>query len=186
MDVRELREAMRVGRVQVRRSRRRKKTLTTRLEGDIIVVAVPQSFNVETHVARLADLVTRLEHTLSQRRSGDLDLEERAAALARRYFDDGISHRSVRWVQNQNTLWGSTTSSTRDIRLSHRLQVMPPWVVDAVLVHELAHLRHPDHSEDFKALARRYSDYDRAQAFLAGFSLGQSTPEPRWPGADPA
>ena len=44
----------------------------------------------------------------------------------------------------------------------------PGYVVSAVLVHELAHLRYPDHGPEFQALIRRFPDHDRAEAFLAG------------------
>ena len=47
---------------------------------------------------------------------------------------------SVRWVTNQNGRWGSCTPADRTIRISHRIQDMPDWVIDYVLLHELAHL----------------------------------------------
>lgn len=175
MDVRELESAMREGRVEIRRSSRRKKTISTQLEGETIVLAVPARFDVGAHAERVASLITRLERTAARRGSGHVDLHERAADLSARYFDDGLSPRSIRWVTNQNTLWGSTTSATREIRISHRLRSMPAWVLDSVIVHELAHLRHANHSAAFTALVHRYPDYERAQAFLEGFSLGQRT-----------
>ena len=49
------------------------------------------------------------------------------------YFDGRARPNSVRWVTNQNTRWGSCTPSEGSIRLSHRLQGMPEYVVDYVL-----------------------------------------------------
>ena len=43
---------------------------------------------------------------------------------------------SVRWVSNQRSRWGSCTPRDRTIRLSERLQRMPEWVIDYVIVHE--------------------------------------------------
>ena len=59
---------------------------------------------------------------------------------------------SVRWVRNQNGRWGSCTPSDRSIRVSERIQGFPDWVIDYVLLHELAHLVHANHNAGFWAL----------------------------------
>ena len=64
---------------------------------------------------------------------GDGELAERAERLSDQYFDGRASPASVRWVTNQNTRWGSCTPAEGSIRLSHRLQGMPEYVVDYVL-----------------------------------------------------
>ena len=51
-------------------------------------------------------------------------------------------------------------------------------MLDAVLVHELAHLVHPDHSAAFHALADRYERQAEASVFLDGFALGLEAPAP--------
>lgn len=157
--------------VEVRVSRRRKKSAVSFWEGDRIVVVVP------AHVpeAKRAELVDWLVERTKARRPGagitDEDLSRRAATLAQRYVD-GVVPSSVRWVTNQRKRWGSCTSGTGEIRLSHRLQSVPGWVLDAVLVHELAHLLHPDHSERFHRVANRYPRQQEAALFLEGFSHG--------------
>ena len=80
---------------------------------------------------------------------------------------------SVRWVTNQNTRWGSCTSKDAAIRLSHRLKGMPEWVVDYVLLHELAHLLEPNHSARFWALVDAYPHTVKAKGFLEGVSWQQ-------------
>ena len=60
----------------------------------------------------------------------------------------------MRWVDNQQSRWGSCTPSDRSIRLSSRLQGMPAWVVDYVLVHELAHLLEPGHDAALLGVGR--------------------------------
>ena len=77
------------------------------------------------------------------------------------------------WVTNQQQRWGSCTPSSRTIRLSHRLQSMPDWVVDYVLVHELAHLVEVTHSRRFWSLVEAYPAMERAQAYLQGYLAGQ-------------
>lgn len=73
------------------------------------------------------------------------------------------------WVGNQTTRWGSCTPASGTIRISTRLQQMPSWVLDYVLVHELAHLLAPGHGKDFWALVRGYPRTERARGYLEGF-----------------
>ncbi len=77
---------------------------------------------------------------------------------------------TVRWVDNQNSRWGSCTPSDRSIRLSTRLQGMPAWVIDYVLVHELAHLIEAGHTPAFWAWVDRYPKAERAKGFLEGIA----------------
>ena len=163
--------------VEVRTSKRRRKTATAFWEGGRIVVVLP------SHVRRgeRAELVEWLvNRVLSQRpkaAASDEALAQRAAALADRYVD-GERPASIRWVTNQGKRWGSCTSATREIRLSHRLRAAPDWVLDATIVHELAHLVHPDHSKGFHAIADRHPRQREAAIFLEGYSLGLGAPEP--------
>jgi predicted metal-dependent hydrolase len=95
----------------------------------------------------------------------------RSTSLADRHLG-GVRAASVRWVSNQQRRWGSCTSRTREIRISDRLRVVPGWVLDAVLIHELAHLIEPTHSARFRKLANRYPRTAEADLYLAGFTLG--------------
>jgi predicted metal-dependent hydrolase len=71
-------------------------------------------------------------------------------------------------VENQNSRWGSCTPSDRTIRLSTRLQGMPTWVIDYVLVHELAHLIESGHTPAFWSWVDRFPRAERAKGFLEG------------------
>ena len=62
--------------------------------------------------------------------------------------------------------WGSCTPGDGSIRVSTRLAPFPAWVLDYVLVHELAHLAAPDHSPRFWALVNRYPMAERARGYL--------------------
>ena len=84
---------------------------------------------------------------------------------------------SVRWVTNQTARWGSCSYYSGHIRVSHRLRPVPSWVLDSVLVHEVAHLTHPDHSPAFHRLAGAYPRHDEAGTFLAGYGLGLANAE---------
>jgi hypothetical protein len=79
-------------------------------------------------------------------------------------------------VDNQHRRWGSCTPADRSIRLSSRLRSMPEYVVDYVLVHELAHLIEPSHDPRFWALVARYPRAERARGFLEGVELARHEP----------
>jgi predicted metal-dependent hydrolase len=81
---------------------------------------------------------------------------------------------SVRWVSNQNSRWGSATPSDGSIRLSDKLRPMPQWVIDYVLLHELAHLLVAGHNAAFWKLLEAYPETERAKAFLEGVSFATS------------
>jgi Protein of unknown function DUF45 len=76
----------------------------------------------------------------------------------------------VRWVPTMSTRWASCTPADGTIRVSERLRDAPGWVVDYVLVHELAHLLEPGHDKAFWAWVRRYPRTERAMGYLEGLS----------------
>lgn len=120
-------------------------------------------------------LVDRLRARVDRaKRQGDAELMRRAEDLCRRYFGHKLPVNSVRYVANQRSRFGSCTPSTGAIRLSDRLAQVPQWVRDYVLVHELAHLVHPDHSPAFWKLAYRFELAERARGFLMGMGFAES------------
>ena len=122
--------------------------------------------------AALVDwLVERLLAKRPNVRTSDRELGDRAAHLADRYVG-GVRPSSIRWVTNQGKRWGSCSIASQEIRLSHRLRVVPEWVLDATIVHELAHLIHPNHSPEFHLVADRFPRQREAAIFLEGYSLG--------------
>ena len=162
--------------VEVRVSARRRKTSEARWVAGRIVVTLPAHLDVESRRTTTDWLVDRLMTRYSLQSSvGDNELLVRANALSDRYALAAYPS-SVRWVTNQKARWGSCSYHSREIRISHRLRVVPEWVLDSVLVHELAHLTHPDHSPAFHRLAGAYPRHAEAAVFLAGYGLGLSDP----------
>lgn len=156
--------------VEIRRSRRRRKTVSAHREGDRLVLLMPAGLSArleERYVKELGEKVLAREQ---RRRPSDSDLLERAARLSDRYLEGRAVPSNVRWVTNQSSRWGSCTTSERTIRLSHRLRGMPDYVIDYVLLHELVHLLVPGHGPDFHALLDRYPRVERASGYLEGWS----------------
>ena len=157
--------------VEVRVSTRRKKTAGAHWEGDRIVVVVPSHLRGAARDDMVEHLTRRLARHRPHLHASDADLEARALGLGRTYLD-GVAPSSIRWATNQTKRWGSCTMATREIRISSRLKAAPQWVLDAVIVHELAHLIEPNHSPRFRELEARYPRRRDADLFLEGYHLG--------------
>ena len=158
--------------VEVRRSRRRRRTVSAyRDDNGTVVVLIPARMSKAEEREWVATMVARLEKSERRSRPSDASLARRAATLSQRYLEGLARPVSVRWVSNMRSRWGSCTSADRSIRLSHRLQPLPGWVIDYVLLHELAHLLEPNHSKAFWALVQRYPRAERARGFLEGVSF---------------
>ncbi len=160
--------------IDVRRSKRRKRTISAYRDGETIVVMVPARLSKVDERREVATMVNRLVRSERRRHPSDADLDKRASALSDRYLDSLSTASSVRWVTNQNTRWGSCTPANGSIRLSTRLQGMPAYVIDYVLLHELAHLLVHGHGEDFWSYVHRYAMSERARGFLEGISAAAS------------
>ena len=169
-------------RVQVRRSARRRRSVTAYREGDVVVVAIPARFSRAQEREWVERMLGRLQAQDRRRRPSDEALVRRAAALSTRYLGGGPRPTSVRWEQNMRTRWGSCTPADGTVRISARLRGVPPWVLDYVLLHELAHLVEPRHGPAFWALLDGYPRTERARGYLEGLDaagrLGGAGEEP--------
>ncbi len=164
--------------VLVRRSARRKRTVTAYRDADTIVVLIPERMTKTDERAYVEDMVAKVlaRESRTGAPQGDQALARRAAELSERHLAPQLGYAprpsSVTWVYNQNHRWGSCTPGAGTIRLSHRMRPMPSWVVDYVLLHELAHLVESSHSPRFWTLVNVYPEADKAQGYLEGFQAG--------------
>ncbi len=159
--------------VEVIRSAKRKKSAQARLVGNVLEVRVPAWISAKQE----ADFVTHFTEKFERERSTErINLAERAAHLAK--IHDLPVPDEIRWVSNQKQRWGSCTPQDRTIRLSDRLASFPTWVIDYVIVHELAHLVELGHTEAFWALTNRYPLTERARGFLIAKSWGDDDDRP--------
>jgi predicted metal-dependent hydrolase len=153
--------------VDVIRSRKRRKTVQAAVVDGRIRIHMPAWMSQQDEDLYVANLVERLQ---KRYQSDHVDLEPRTRRLARRH--DLPQPRSVRWSDEQRARWGSCSVDRGDIRISRRLADWPTWVLDYVIVHELAHLVEANHSPAFHALVDRYPRAERAKGFLIAKGLG--------------
>lgn len=147
--------------VQVVRSTRRKRTVGAQMKGDVLVITVP------SWMSRAEEVVWRDRMADRYRRKADsdrVDLRERSTTLARRY--DLPRPREILWSDGMKSQWGSCTPSTSTIRLSSRLAAFPNWVLDYVIVHELAHLVVLAHNDEFWRIVHQFPKSERAIGYL--------------------
>lgn len=148
-------------RVEVTRSKKRKRSVGAQLVGDTLRIAIPSWMSTDDEEHWVGEMSRRFARKQSTDR---IDLTERAATLARRHRFDRPAE--IRWSDDMTSRWGSCTPSTATIRISTRVAAFPDWVIDYVIVHELAHLHVPGHGADFWSLVQRYPRSERAIGYL--------------------
>jgi predicted metal-dependent hydrolase len=153
--------------VEVIRSAKRRKTISARKVNGVVRVSIPATMTRAEEERWVAEMVRRLERSA---RTEAIDLTARAEALAGRL---GLPRpAAIRWVDNQELRWGSCTPADGTIRISSNLATEPAWVLDYVIVHELAHLVVPGHGRGFWALVQRYPRSERARGWLMARAAG--------------
>lgn len=158
--------------IEVRRSARRTRTVSAYEREGRVVVMIPARFSAAEEAEWVEKMLAKLQRSRSRRsrRPSDQALMRRARELDEQYLRGRGGPISVRWVDNMTTRWGSCTVSSGEIRLSHQLQAMPAWVIDYVLLHELAHLLEPGHGSRFWKLVDQLPRAERAKGYLQGVS----------------
>ena len=159
--------------IKIIRSQKRKKTVSARMVDGILVVRAPAHLSDAELLPMVERLKTRIARRETQKSLDDSILQRRAQALNRRYFGGKLKWQSIRWVTNQNRRAGSCTPADGTIRISHRLNDMPAFVRDYVIMHELAHLKEPNHSKKFWKLVNRYPKTERARGYLMAVGMEQ-------------
>ncbi|WP_460464290.1 M48 metallopeptidase family protein [Arthrobacter pigmenti] len=167
--------------VEVRRSARRRRTVSAFWEDGVAVVAVPGHLSAAEEREWVQKMVPKLQRKREQNArktgggaSGDQELMEHARELSARYLNGRAQPKIIKWVNNQNTRWGSATPSHESIRISDKIRGMPQWVIDYVILHELGHLLVAGHNAKFWQLLEAYPHTDRAKAFLDGAAFAAS------------
>lgn len=162
--------------MEVRRSERRNRTVSARLRDGKLVVYLPASMSKAEESIWVAKMVHSFEaRTRRATLNNDGHLQRRARELNRQYFGGNLEWKSLQYVTNQNARYGSCSFKDRTVRISAELATMPAFVRDYVIVHELAHLVQPNHSQAFWDLVNRYPLSERARGYLMAKGLEDQT-----------
>jgi predicted metal-dependent hydrolase len=152
--------------IELVRGTRRRKHVEAVLVGDRLRVSFPRWMSLREADEIARELADRMRRRVDPTH---IDVAARARRLAREY---GLPRaRVVRWSDQQVSRWGSCTPEDGAVRVSSRLAAFPAWVLDYVLVHELAHLVVANHGPEHDALVDRYPLAERARGFLIAKDL---------------
>ena len=108
----------------------------------------------------------RIERQVRRAQPSDGRLEERARRLNARHFGGRLRWSSIAFSDRQESRWGSCSYPAGVIRIAERASRLPHWVLDYIVVHELAHLERAEHSAAFWELVAAYPLAERARGYL--------------------
>jgi predicted metal-dependent hydrolase len=151
--------------IRIVASRRRRRTVAARLRAGVLELLVPDWMS-HAERQRWAEVMSRrLQRRLERSRPSDQRLAQRAMSLNERHFGGRFRWSSITFADMAH-LWGSCTFTSGAIRIASRASALPEWVLDYLLVHEMAHLEQSDHGSAFRELENRYPLSERARGYL--------------------
>ena len=139
-------------------------------EQQIIRFLTEKAADIEKHVQRRRLQNQQLSALPAFTQADIRELAKRAAAVIPQrvaYYAQkiGVTYGRIT-IRNQKTRWGSCTSEG-NLNFNCLLMTAPQEVLDSVIVHELCHRLHADHSKAFYAeVYRAFPDYDRCSKWL--------------------
>jgi predicted metal-dependent hydrolase len=158
--------------VRIIRSKKRWRTASARLVNGSLVIRAPAVLSQARLERIVAGFISKFEKKrLLAELEKKQDLSIIAAKLNEKYFGNTLKINSIEYVSDQNSLFGCCNYHSSNIRISHRIGLMPDWVRDYCLVHEMAHLIEPNHSKSFWDIVSRYKLAERARGFLLAKGL---------------
>ncbi|MBV7294849.1 DUF45 domain-containing protein [Corynebacterium sp. TAE3-ERU12] len=155
--------------IEVRRSKRRKRTYQARAEGNRVIVMAPADIDPRQERREVLELVERVRNK-SSNRLDNAALERRARTLADTVLGGRPEFESIKWVRTMSRRWASVSMHPNRIRVSHRLADVPDYVLDDVIIHELVHTFIPGgHTPEFWEWAAKAPQHERARGYLEAY-----------------
>ena len=149
-----------------------------------IVVRVPKwisAYQLDALLSEKKDWILKHYQSIPEPKELSIREQNQLAALEKRYrkaakeyipgrvahfhqFTGGVYDKVV--IRDQKTRWGSC-SSNGTLSFNYRLMLAPPQILDYVVVHELCHLKHMNHSPEFWAAVEKVlPDYKERRKWL--------------------
>ncbi len=159
--------------INIIRSPKRRRTVSARLLGQTLYIQAPIHIANDELNRIAASFQRRFERKDRRTKPDNRTLIGRAKRLTLGYFKGELPDYLIAYTENQRCRFGSCNSRLKNIWISARLAATPPAVLDYVIIHELAHLLVPSHSQKFWALVYRFKKTDWARGYLAAFARAQ-------------
>ena len=172
-----------IANAEIIRSRRKTVGLQIAEDGHLIVRAPLQCPNkdiitfingsgkwIKTHIAKVEQRNRELEQLQPFTEQDIKDMAQKALEIiperVKFYAEKlGVTYGRIT-IRNQRTKWGSCTSKG-NLNFNCLLMAAPTEVLDSVVVHELCHRLHMNHSKEFYAeVYRIFPDYDKWNKWL--------------------
>lgn len=132
-------------------------SMSVSLEGQELAVFLPHDLADYQCLANIQDSI-KAWYKVQARRVLKNKLDEQAKRMEVAYHDFRL--------KDQKTRWGSC-SSRGNLNLNWRIIFAPEEVIDYLIIHELAHLTHPNHSVRFwKRVSEFMPEYTRWKKWL--------------------
>lgn len=160
-----------MNKVEIKRSKRRKKTVEAKFVKDKLVIYLPEEMNIYDEKKWINKMIKWGERRKTKKElNKNKLLLERSQKINKKYFNGKLDF-SIKFVQNQKTKFGSCSIKSKSIRISDKLAKMPQWVLDYVIIHELAHIIYPNHSNRFWEKVNQYKYAERAKGYLIAMGM---------------
>ena len=156
--------------VVIIRSKKRKRSIEAKIVNEKLFIYLPDRVNESEEKKWIEKMTKWSQNHQKKKELNSSNLSKRAQDLNKKYFNGTLDF-SIRFVTNQNTRYGSCTSSTKTIRISDKIAKMPRWVQDYVIIHELTHIVHPNHTKKFWEKVKQYKYTERARGYLIAVGL---------------
>ena len=159
--------------IEIIRSKKRKKTIHAMLTDKRTVrVLAPYASSRDTVLGFVNKSVKKfyLKELISEK---DGELQKRAEMLKRKYVPSASDFK-ISYSERLTTTWGKCFFRDKNIILNPKLGKFPLWVLDYVIVHEIAHLIYADHGKDFRELVSKYRLKERAVGYLCAKGINSS------------
>ena len=141
-----------------------RKTIVERV-GNVLVITLNQRYSLKEDDYIVDKTYTVFHHWLKS--EAQLYFEHRVGQLAHvtQLFPSGIQ------VKKYKARWGSCNNKGL-LSFNYLLLLCPTWVVDYVIIHELSHLHHLNHSRDFWQLVKQHcANFKEAKSWLKHKSI---------------